>query len=1483
MKKYAKLFLILTLALLLVATLAACNLGVGNYLEPNDKVDPDATGNGGIDPTAVYTPDHLDFKFKGESTSMFKHAVIGQLEWSDISFAVVTKITTKTSVKFSTGKYMDLEEQFIVEESKNAINEAGTHTVFVRYNSGDTVVTGSFDLDMQVPYEDSRTDLTFNLAGGKALWLFGSDANAATVSGKALVGSSISWSSFIARYAVGKDNSALLAWSYIDANGKSQTFNQTSKDIVISENMLFTAVWTSDVITVDFDLNLPSGATFAGGNAPIAPLDQNVAREKGCVSAPKASAFNILNGFTFDGWYTSKNASNENFWNFNKKVGENNFTLYAKWKVEYYDLTVYMTGGQFNDSIQNSVTSGKTAISSSTMFDVETNDPLTVTFTGLQYGKKYSDYYASVCVASKTASEDAEFVNIRIQDIAKNVNKGNYNYFADSWFVDDRDVQFDLDNSKVVGDLDVHINWKVEIGADMNDYYINHLFKDRYTIKADGTVRLDEVVDDSVSDLKIPKGLFIDGKEYVVSEIAAKFADAILTLITVDMSEASGLKIIGDRAFQSSALLEEVILPTENNIESVGGYAFENTAWQNKKFDDPAKNLIINKVLVKYVGDPNVTSIDLRSVPVTSISPYAFDELKNLESVVLPDSVTSIGDYAFNRCKNLENVDGERAVRLESIGANSFIDSKYINQKVEAGGDPNLTIGNIYYRYIGGGQFGKVTISEKITQIASGAFDNASSVKQIIFEDESKIVKIGKHAFMGSGWIQIDAWDGSAENKSSQNINKDQEGFVIVNNILTNYVGSDRSVSIPDTVQVIANGAFDGARNKYVENISVPAGSNIKIEAYAFSGAVSLTGISFQANVINNLPMSIDPLAFSNNDDVVLALVNLYFNSSPLAAIKDGTRDEIKTLHSIYLEYSDKFMLLKPIKVLVNSDIIPVRYFKGVAGGVDADYIRSEWSSIAGFVTMVDGKEVVENALYITYTNGLKSKRDFVLSDLALGYNEEGNLCIHDNSFISKADWYEIEVIKKVKQSDADAVAPYWQAGDSALNGKDPLSAIKIVGLSELYYTSQKELKLDNSMKLSYVDIDGKDCSVLLSDKKVSIAGYTSGTGEHKMTITFDFYGDGKYVVDWAYRVEAPRDETAELAEPVKVLLGSRQGEVAGSFVFKIGMSDGRYETIRLSSQNASLISVNGQSSNLVLKTDEIGRFEATVQINRTVQDSVTCTFNYDVVLIPDQDMFKYNFDTTSKTAVITGASDDAKRMAYLSLPEYVTNPDDLVDANGNYIQYTVVEIADNVFQNNYTLKQVYLPTKIEKIGKRAFAGCTKLDTVARYDSDNHTVIVPGAEIRKVMPSTLSVIGDSAFAGCSSLVTIDFSTAKNLQSIGQRAFEGTAITKIDLSKTRVEELLYMTFYNCANLETISLATAKIGTYETKGTIVIANGVFKDCVALISVENTAQLKNIGGYAFMLCGALDTFVEPSNCTIHETAFEGADSDGNIVWIG
>lgn len=122
-----------------------------------------------------------------------------------------------------------------------------------------------------------------------------------------------------------------------------------------------------------------------------------------------------------------------------------------------------------------------------------------------------------------------------------------------------------------------------------------------------------------------------------------------LTSITIP----NGTKIIGDCAFMECEKLANVTIP--DSIISVGWNAFggklETTPWlEEKRKENPV--VVIGTVIIDgFTCNGDVIIPD----NVTEIAEGAFSG-SELNSITFPDSLVNIGDFAFDNCKNLSSV-----------------------------------------------------------------------------------------------------------------------------------------------------------------------------------------------------------------------------------------------------------------------------------------------------------------------------------------------------------------------------------------------------------------------------------------------------------------------------------------------------------------------------------------------------------------------------------------------------------------------------------------------------------------------------------------------------------------------------------------------------------------------------------------------------------------------------------------------------------
>jgi hypothetical protein len=188
-----------------------------------------------------------------------------------------------------------------------------------------------------------------------------------------------------------------------------------------------------------------------------------------------------------------------------------------------------------------------------------------------------------------------------------------------------------------------------------------------------------------------------------------------------------------------------------------------------------------------------------------------------------------------------------------------------------------------------------------------------------------------------------------------------------------------------------------------------------------------------------------------------------------------------------------------------------------------------------------------------------------------------------------------------------------------------------------------------------------------------------------------------------------------------------------------------------------------------------------------------------------------------------------------------------------------ITQIADSAFENDTTLKKVYLPESMELIGNYAFANSLI----------NEIIIFSGG-------SNLSVIENYAFSNCINLSKINISVCSSLYRIGAYAFyntsslydETSSVISIPSSLTILEEGVFQ------NSSIVNIVFAVGSELEE-----IPDDAFNGCSNLLAIifNGSSQLTIIGERAFYNCSLLATFTNSSAdiTTIKDEAFYNCEN--------
>lgn len=1360
MRKTIKLLTTLLLVTLLTCVFVACGEVVA---DPIDDVPPptivggnggsgdggsgdggsgDGEGDGGdvvvgpVDPTTG-KPVYLTFSYLTQAPSVFKHIYIDEFDLANIEYHVTYECIVNGKKQYLAGEGKPLSMDMLTKESKSKLQNFGKNGelsghffLFVEHDveytdaDGSTktkTVSGSFAVHLKTKDALIKfVDLTFDLDGGYAL--FGNNKD-----GKAHIkvedGLSYTWTEFITAFPVYKQGYAMNS---VTVGGK--TYNASSTDtITIKGDTSFKIGWTENVMPITFDINLPDGVTswapvdsslLTNFNEANGTWSLSVEKSEGFIPRPAVSNIATLDGYTFAGWRKADGT----VWNFNKRAGDEAFTLYAMWTIRTYSVKFVLMGGEFDGgkSYSNTATTDLNRLNLNVNYALglapgdpgydpdSTRDnlafkPFIVTFEGIPYGSSLADFYG-VC---NLRSDVTDLVNISADPaiLATQIKKSDGCYEVDGWYGDPSYKDgTEYAPATVTEDLVLYPKWKLKdtLGAqELNEYFASKLFT--YTEKSDGTLRIDQIIDTSVSELIIPASVFIGGKEYRITEIGEGAIMNIKTLITVDLTGASNLTRIDRNAFAYCPNLREIkISDSGSAVNYIGESAFRGTEFINSYRQTYGKDYaVIGTVLAQYVGDVNATTLMVDVEGVTTIAPSAFSGLSALESVTIGDNVKYIYEKAFYKNTNLITVNGGDG--LEFVAADAFDQTAYVTSRpaddtsTPVDESQYLRIGHIYYRYVGTGK--SATIPAGITIIAPNAFSTGHLIETIAFEDADEIKSIGADAFVNTKWINENHT--SAETGHATTFVKD--GFVVVNGILIAKRGRDAVVEIPSEVVTIATGAFD---NQYITNVTVPADSNLAlIETDAFNGATNLMALSF-INATDSVFALFNDGAFSDaNGEVINDNFKIYFYEAPLAALASAINESdspaLKAWKTLYSGASEMFEVLVTKTARFNSEVeIPTQYlYNGMAVN-----FTEVWDSLG---LLNSAKTHIIDGAIVVRSDNVERVEDLAISSIS---NLNGNVGTGRTMTFSVDGVTSAGLDYNVYAGIKESTMTIWHEADG----------IEVEGLPTFYTTQSNFNEEGYVIKIKYELLDSTVGEMLLTDERVTVTGYTPVYGVNKaLQIDVDYYGIASYRVVGEYSVKKPQSISVEQCSSMSISVNATVAEInvaAREVVLKVVATDGTFKYVNMASKStfislADAANKNATADEVALDTTTLGYHTVGLRYGAP-GEYVYCNIIYSVTLNTDASMFNYAI-VGENEAIITGVKSGYDTT--IAVPARARLTDNGVYNPDSKKEYTIVGIGDGAFKDEADVEYVYIPASVKSIGNEAFMGCTSLRQIRSF------------------------------------------------------------------------------------------------------------------------------------------------------------------------
>ncbi len=1378
MRKKLNILFIVAMIFMLALCLVACNKGAQDLSKLPDEV-------GGRGEEFVYTDAYLKFAFPKQPSSVFSAIYVDEFNVDDVIYSIVYtdgKVTTEVNGG-------NLTEDMVDKDDRPLLSQVGHHMIHVTTTLDDgKVATGSFALHLKDHSNAvNRVTLKFNLTDNSsnkiATAYFGS-VNQAVASVEIDEGAMFSsWEQFVREFRMAINGRALVALTY--DGGRISPNEGFENGFEITRDMIFTGVWTDDIINVTYDLNLPSDATLIDNMPDPRPTFEtsvSVQRNVGRIISPKTEPFNVFNGYYFAGWYVNDGdgkLDNDKLWNFSHTVGTTDIALYAKWTQRAYSFTLYTMGGVFKSGVSHSEDGkedGKTVINSTEVaeslgykvipstsrFSTLTGEINRIIFTGFKYGDTFDKYVAKVDVGTRDADGKIVYVFMKFTDVLANLTKGGDYVKTDGickdstcttpanvdTMISDGEGRIDdlgyvkwVFNSPQRGENESDVAYADRVHVQFSDYMVNVVFKDNITLKTDGTLRLDKISDDSVNELKIPDKIKFNGVDRYITEIGDKAVMDIKTLYKLDLSEASHLTAIGNEAFSHCASLAKITMPTNNNIENVGRNVFYRTVYESNYSKDHGglQFIIINKTLYNFVGEPGlysgVAELDLSTPTFYTADNCELEQSKIDEANAQLSAVTRISAGALELLTNLERVRlGDNVERIDNY---AFVNLKSL-QRILVSRESKL-------RYIGEHAFEEsapifTTANDEIIigDVYYRFLDRTAT--QVTIPDNIRF--IAPEAFIGCVNVeQITFLTSDIEEIgkdaffSTQWIRHNDgvyviDGFVIVNGILSEYFGNNfnednADIIIPQSVTKIAPYTF----NSFAQDVkTMQIHSRVaKIGDYAFSGSTSLESIVFaditvSGEILVGAPDITDKTFLNQNDKIAFGL-KLYFRQDVINLLKDLSDKVDQIADATTQKWVRLYNANKD--VFVAEKVSSVWIDKSV---VSTSLLKTGATENAYYDRY--GKNLIEKALVVISNTGIKQKQSLDPRENQMAFVE----ITSDGKYKSLYEEGKTKyVITFTYHGSTEGCAV--TADDENLFVFESTNAIKGVPAffkSEEYTANTNMIDVSAKTEASDYWIDGFKGQVEGKDRPTF---YTSNTGIN---------------VKFCYK-----DITGAVCErPIKILSFSTNVEKPNDkAIFSVDFNGlGEYRFTMNYAVVKSLFKEIRQSSSISipLNGDPIVHFN-NFQVELVGQDGISKSLSLNTT----------NFSVIAVDGVASQNVNTTEIGRHTMTIQYAKN-----DADGVLVKqvvYTVILNADPAIFQYEIVSDNYKTAKIVSVNMVARnADTLVLPETCDIRGTEYKVVEIGDRAFEEMPSlksvylstTINKIGNFAFAGCALLENV---------------------------------------------------------------------------------------------------------------------------------
>lgn len=999
--------------------------------------------------------------------------------------------------------------------------------------------------------------------------------------------------------------------------------------------------------------------------------------------------------------------------------------------------------------------------------------------------------------------------------------------------------------------------------ADGNPSY---LVKNSALYSADGTTLLyypaglagTYTVDASTKTIGTAAFAYSRSGEVVLNEGLANVGEEGFAYSRIDRVEfPESLTSLGESAYSNCSRLSDVAFPENGQLKSIPENGFSST-YALREITMPKYITGLNGFAFYYSGLTKIEFAD--DSQLSDIGAYAFAG-SNIKDISIPDSVKSIGGYAFYVIGNLASVKFGEKSKCTNIDAWAFANTYSLGEFLIP--DSVTTIGDTALYNSG---ITKIGIGAKLTNIGSGVFASCHNLSDITVDEKNE---------------KYSSYEGVL-------YNKDKSVLMLYPAARTgSYTMADTTVKIDryafsgalGLTEVIMNeGLTDIGENafEYCEKLQTPVlpSTLTEIDGYAF---MSCSGMSEKLMIPKNVK-SISWYAFGWDfalTDIEFepesALDRIGYGTFAYCGIEDFTiPGNVSTIAQEAFTGCNKLLTVtfEADSRLVN---LPAWCFSG------ADNLRRITFEEGSALQTIEAR-ACEGLLHLEGVDFSGCKKLATIDNYAFkSCISLGNLSIPDTvNDIGRYAFYGCsQMDKMILPETLNHIGRYAFSKTKSIN----------IYFMAAVLPSDLEDKWDDGIGAYYVGLNkihenDEWVYAVTNDGTASVIKY-KGNAENIVLDNIDGYAVS------SIGSETFKDNTSltEITLP-DTLTGIYKSAFAGTTALgAVSIPDG-VAVIDSGAFDGSGITEITFGENSKLKTIGSNAFANTSRLEKvSIPSGVTeirekTFYNSGVKTVAVSDSVNYigrlafagskigaiNIPS-NVTEIVYGAFKDAESLAKITFAD-----------NGKSML-----VRDEAFYNT-AIDQIDIPANINYVGNLCFAKCKNLTAITVAEKNQNYASVDGVFYNKACTKLIScpagkagsyTVSDAvisfasgAFEG-SQLSEIIIPNESKLMTIGLRTFyKCDNLTHITIPDS-VQSIEYYAFAYCENLEQVDVnAGSQLGG--------IYSGAFYNCAKLTGITIPDSVKEISDYAFYGCSALTNVTLSENSKLQEVydhAFEYA----------